>query len=180
MTYFFTSDQHFGHNNILKYSNRPFTSIQDHDEELIKRHNEIVTNNDVVIHAGDFTLIPSSRTVYKLYVNRLLGQHIFLKGSHDRWLSHNNYLFHKTIEKQHVVVCHYAMRTWHRSHYNAFHLYGHSHGKLAGIGKSIDIGVDTNDFYPYSFDQVAEIMKNKPDNFNFIKKENRNEACVDN
>ena len=29
-----------------------------------------------------------------------------------------------------VVLCHYAMRVWDRSHYGSWHLYGHSHGNL--------------------------------------------------
>ena len=61
------------------------------------------------------------------------------------------------------------MRVWARSHYNSIHLYGHSHGRLDGIGKSMDIGVDTNNFYPYSLDDILKIMKTKPDNPNIIK-----------
>ena len=38
-----------------------------------------------------------------------------------------------------------------------------------------NIGVDNNNFYPVSFDELVEIMKNQPDNFNLIKKEKTNE-----
>jgi calcineurin-like phosphoesterase family protein len=61
------------------------------------------------------------------------------------------------------------MRTWEKSHYNSWHLFGHSHGKLPSFGKSFDIGVDTNDFYPYSFDEVKKIMDKLPDNFNLVR-----------
>ena len=50
----------------------------------------------------------------------------------------------------HIVVCHYAMRVWPRSHYNSWMLYGHSHGKLAPQRKQWDIGIDNNNFYPIS------------------------------
>jgi calcineurin-like phosphoesterase family protein len=69
-------------------------------------------------------------------------------------------------------VCHYAMRTWARSHYNSYQLHGHSHGRLEPIGKQWDIGVDNNDFYPVSLDGIAEIMSKRPDNPNFIGKKN--------
>jgi calcineurin-like phosphoesterase family protein len=52
---------------------------------------------------------------------------------------------------------------------NSWQLYGHSHGKLAPIGKQWDIGVDNNNFYPVSFNKICEIMVDRPDNPNFVK-----------
>ena len=53
MTYF-TSDLHFGHENILRFDKRPFSSIKEHDEELIKRWNAKVKPGDTVYILGDF------------------------------------------------------------------------------------------------------------------------------
>jgi len=169
--YWFTSDQHFGHFNIIKYCERPFSSIQEHDEELIKNHNEVVGKQDIIIHAGDFTLINNKERVYKDYINRLKGNHVFLRGSHDYWLPKSTQsIFEKEIDGHFIVVCHYAMRVWARSHWNSFMVYGHSHGKLEPVGKQHDIGVDNNNFYPVSFEQVIEIMKTRSDNFNLVKR----------
>ena len=55
-TFFFTADEHYGHANIIKYCGRPFTSADEMDAEIIRRHNEMVGPKDVVVHAGDFTL----------------------------------------------------------------------------------------------------------------------------
>ena len=167
--YFFSADFHLGHANIIKYCNRPFTSVEEMDEEIIKRFNSVVTSKDITIHAGDFTLA-KKEIAYK-YVQRLNGQNIFLKGSHDYWLkgTHHHEIWEKLIDGTYVVVGHYSMRVWPRSHYGSFNLFGHSHGKLEPIGKQWDVGVDTNDFYPYSFDQIKEIMKSRPDNLNLIK-----------
>jgi len=169
--YFFTSDEHYGHANIIKYCDRPFNSVEEMDTEIIKRHNSVVSSGDTTIHAGDFTLINDRVKVYNVYVNRLNGTHIFLKGSHDKWLhSQSCKIWEKTIEGRFIVVCHYSMRVWHRSHYNSWQLYGHSHGKLAPEGQQWDIGVDNNNFYPLSFDEICVIMQDRPDNFNFINK----------
>lgn len=164
MTYFFTADQHFGHRNIIEYCNRPFDSLEEMDKELIARHNSVVSPKDRVVHAGDFCL--KSKYATESYIKQLNGQHTFLKGSHDNWLG--KYwplqIWEKKIEGQYITVCHFAMRRWPKSHYGTWHLYGHSHGELPPEGKSWDVGVDNNDFYPVSFEQICEIMASRPDN----------------
>ena len=169
--YFFTADQHFGHSRIREFCARPFCSVVEMDEEIIRRHNEVVKAEDVVVHGGDFTLKPSFKEAMK-YAEQLNGDHIFVVGSHDAWLknTHHHEIWQKTIEGQHIVVCHYAMRVWPKSHYGSWQFFAHSHGGLEPQGKQHDIGVDNNNFYPNSFDKLKEIMKNRPDNFNLVKK----------
>jgi calcineurin-like phosphoesterase family protein len=175
--YFFTADEHYGHVNIIRFCNRPFENSFEMDNEIIRRHNEVVTNEDTVIHGGDVSLHSNTNFVFEKYISKLNGKnHIFIKGSHDKWLRENkySYIWENNIQGQFIIVCHYAMRVWARSHYNSWQLYGHSHGKLNSVGKQWDIGVDNNNFYPVSFNQLVEIMKKQPDNFNLIKKD-RNE-----
>lgn len=171
MSYFFTADEHYNHTNIIKYSNRPFSSIEEMAEELIRRHNEIVTKIDITVHAGDFCWLSKTGDVYKYYINRLNGNHIFVKGDHDRWVKGRaaGHLWQKRIDSIHVVVTHWSMRVWPRSHYNSWNLYGHSHGRLEGVGKAMDVGVDTHNYYPYSWDEIKAIMADKPDNFNLVR-----------
>jgi calcineurin-like phosphoesterase family protein len=184
--YFFTADEHYGHARIIKYCNRPFENVGEMDEILIDNHNSVVGKNDTVVHAGDFAFGAHSK-----HLNRLNGMHhIFLKGSHDRWLRPipgsltvsiksegkktgpflRSSIWEKTIEGYYIVVCHYAMRVWARSHYNSWQLYGHSHGRLAPIGKQWDIGVDNNNYFPVSFEELKKIMESRPDNPNFISR----------
>ena len=166
--YFFTADQHYGHKNIIKYCQRPFNVLDEMDEILIQNHNEIIKKNETIIHAGDFAWVKTHSQANK-YINRLNGNHIFLKGSHDKWMKGKNQIWEKIIYGKFIVICHYAMRTWARSHFNSWHLYGHTHGGLEPQGKSWDIGVDNNNFYPVSFNQIVKIMKDRPDNFNLVK-----------
>jgi calcineurin-like phosphoesterase family protein len=46
------------------------------------------------------------------------------------------------------------MQVWYRSNQGSWHLFGHSHGKLKGIGLSFDVGVDCTEFTPLSLEQV--------------------------
>lgn len=141
------------------------------NEELIYRHNSIVKEKDITIHAGDFMLMKDKIAAEKI-IKRLNGKHIFLMGSHDEWLKNNprnaGYILEQNFNGHFIVICHYAMRTWHRSHYNSWHLYAHSHGHLPSIGKSMDIGVDCNNYYPFSLDQIISLMEVKEDNPNLV------------
>ena len=67
---YFTSDHHFGHTNILKYSNRPFNSVEEMDEELIKRWNSKVQPNDIVYHLGDVAMTKNPEGIGDI-LNRL-------------------------------------------------------------------------------------------------------------
>jgi uncharacterized protein len=62
-----------------------------------------------------------------------------------------------------VVICHYAMRVWNRSHHGAWHRYGHSHGNLPDTPTSLsmDVGVDTHDFRRWRFDEINLLMTEK-------------------
>ena len=165
---YFTADEHYGHENIIKYCNRPFKNADEMDRELIKNHNEIVGDSDTVYHLGDFTLAP--KNIAYQYLDKLNGNHIMIRGSHDMWMdSGYKEIIYLRIDGQLIVLCHYAMRTWQASHYNSWQLYGHSHGTLEGIGKQFDVGVDVHGFKPISLDLVKEIMKSQPDNVNLIK-----------
>ena len=59
---FFTSDHHFGHTNIIRFSERPFKTIEEMDDELINRWNEKVSSSDIVYHLGDISLARPERT----------------------------------------------------------------------------------------------------------------------
>ena len=166
MNTFFTADNHFGHTNILRFTNRPFSSVEEMDEELIKRWNERIKVNDLVYHLGDFSLL-SHKYVNK-YFDRLNGKINLVPGGHDkRWIRHANNFENVTIlpalvtikhNSFPIVLCHYPMLTWDRSHYGSIHFHGHSHGAIPNEGNRMDVGVDTNDFYPYKLDEIMEII----------------------
>jgi len=169
--YFWTADQHFGHANVLRFSNRPFDDLHHMHKELTKRHNEVVSPQDITIHVGDFALVNNKAKAYE-YLSKLNGQHILLRGSHDKWMDKTYHeIWEKTIEGKHIIACHYAMLTFPRSHYDSWQVFGHSHGRLQHplLGKQYDVGVDNNDYYPVSFEQLKEIMSGLPDNFNSLK-----------
>lgn len=139
------------------------------DEVIIANNNEIVKTNDVVVHCGDFTLHGSQFA--ERIIRRLNGIHVFVTGSHDRWMENIShvidgrpislpgYVYERKMEGIYLVACHYAMRVWPRSHYGSIQVYGHTHGRLEGLGRQLDVGVDSNNFYPISLEYVKEVTK---------------------
>ncbi len=173
MNYFFTSDEHYGHANVIRFNNRPFKDVYDMTERLIENHNSKVSDssNNTTIHCGDFHWSNTRKEAQKV-IDRLNGNHVFLMGSHDKWLKNSPH--HETwehrINGQPVICGHYSMRVWAKSHYGSWHLFGHSHGKLGSFGKSFDCGVDSHDYFPLTFDEVRGIMDTLDDNFNLRRK----------
>ena len=82
MKRYLIADTHFGHSNIIEYENRPFSSVQEMDEYLIKLWNSIVKNNDLVYVLGDFTLSRRMNVIKEL-IRQLQGRKILIMGNHD-------------------------------------------------------------------------------------------------
>lgn len=79
---FFTSDLHFGHENIIRYCNRPFDSVEDMNRALIENWNDSVTDVDEVWILGDVAM---GQIVSNLpLVSELNGHKILVAGNHDR------------------------------------------------------------------------------------------------
>jgi calcineurin-like phosphoesterase family protein len=77
---FFTSDHHFSHANIIRYCNRPFASVEEMDQELIRRWNQTVSPDDTVYYLGDFSL---SLAAVESITPQLYGRKILIMGNHD-------------------------------------------------------------------------------------------------
>lgn len=79
MKYFFIGDTHDGHSKILDI--RPFKTIEEQREILIKNWNYIVRDDDIVFHMGDIAF--ESRSKQREFLSQLRGHKILIKGNHD-------------------------------------------------------------------------------------------------
>ncbi len=166
MTVWFTSDTHFGHANIIRYSERPFGGVDEMDRVLAARWNEVVRPDDTVWHLGD-VVFRNDRPATE-YLERLNGEKHLVWGNHDAtevrswrgWASSQAYAEIK-VEGMRLMLFHYAMRVWNRSHHGAVHLYGHSHNSLSGDSQCCDVGVDNPawDYRPVSLAQIMRFLE---------------------
>ena len=180
---FFTSDTHFGHENILKYCKRPFSSIDEHDDELIRRWNDKVPENGIVFHLGDVAFGNKKRT--EDILNQLNGEIYLIIGNHDwRYVVSEHKNRFKEITQQmnmnicgrHVILNHYPFLAFsgsYRGEKATYQLFGHVHtSKYTDEGldqqrmkflfpTQYDVGVDNNDFTPVSWKEVDQIINNQ-------------------
>lgn len=178
---FFTADNHFYHENIIKYCNRPFDDVEEMNEALIYNWNNTIKKDDDVIIGGDFIHSGNLQIVHAL-LDRLNG---------DKWLTFGNHDYQNKFERDEICkrfnyhcwdamdfsveddevedgylkfhVSHFPCEYWTRG---AIHLHGHIHsGPLStSIEKvnfkptRLDIGVDNHNYFPISYEQVKVII----------------------
>lgn len=174
MNTYFSSDTHYSHRNILRYDKRPFDTIEEHDEELLRLHNSTVGKKDHYYFLGDFCF--GKPEYAESILKRMNGVKYFIQGNHDKHMialykTYGTFLGHMDIVKingQEITLSHYAMRVWNRSHHNAWMLYGHSHDVLEETpwGRSMDVGVQSayrilGEYRPFSFEEIQIILNQR-------------------
>lgn len=83
MRRFVIADTHFGHENIIRYCDRPFESVEQMDEALISNWNKKVQHDDIIWVLGDFAL--GSKDYTKSIIKSLNGRKRLVLGNHDRY-----------------------------------------------------------------------------------------------
>ena len=180
---FFTADTHFGHENIIRFCNRPFVSIEEHDKELIRRWNAKVPKNGIVFHLGDVGFGDTKR-IHDI-LTELNGSIYLVIGNHD-WrniVSQHAWRFRELTQQINmkigdtfILLNHYPMLCYagtYRKENPTYQLFGHVHTSPysnAGLDTprldmlfptQYDVGVDNNDFTPISWKEVNEKIKSQ-------------------
>lgn len=123
MTDFVIGCTHFGHANIIKLSDRPFSSIEDMDEKMIAAWNETVRPKDRVIHLGDFAY--KAKDPYA-YLNRLNGEIIRVQGNHDPKGWGERYM-ELRVNRRKICFFHHPIEEWDSWYHGSLHIHCHTH-----------------------------------------------------
>jgi calcineurin-like phosphoesterase family protein len=154
-------DTHFGHSRVLKFnSGRPFGSIEEHDEVLIKNWNETVHKKDKIIHSGDVSFYGKEKT--KEIIGRLNGYKILIIGNHDssksvKWWYDVGFdeVCRYSFIRNGIIFSH-CIEPNNNSYYN---IHAHLHNQI-GSGYNHDklfcTSVDMNNFKPF---RIVDILK---------------------
>lgn len=82
-TTWFSSDIHFGHDNVIGFCNRPFKDKEEMKEVIIANHNKLVKPEDLVVHVGDMFFCHSAEEMAET-LKRMNGRKILVRGNHDQ------------------------------------------------------------------------------------------------
>src|SRR6266496_2167663 len=132
----FSTDWHLRHKNILRFDKRPFTSIEEHDNTIMKNVMRQLEGGDNFYYMGDLCFANKKTTEGYLSTLASSGANLFfIKGNHDKsdtislYQKYGVYLGEQkriNVCGQDIVLNHFKMFIWDKSHHGAWHLYGHS------------------------------------------------------
>ena len=137
----YISDWHYGHKNVLAYDARPFTTVDEMNEELIRLWNKVTMPEDTVYMLGDMFWCRSGQAYEVL--QELNGDIVLVRGNHDSWVKTKCRNRFKDIvdyvEVQeltpsgnltNVALMHYALPSFKNAYYGAYHFYGYVHNSF--------------------------------------------------
>lgn len=169
MNIYFTSDTHFGHENIISYCQRPFTNVEEMNRALIANWNATVQKNDTVYHLGDFFM--GKKSEWRSIREQLNGKIILIAGNHDPEQARQ--LFTEVYEELYIELaqtifwlCHYPYKELDYHGRNKcirpepiqtfdYALCGHVHNRWLTNQHCFNVGVDVHHYRPIS---LAELL----------------------
>ncbi|MYM56978.1 metallophosphoesterase [Thalassovita mangrovi] len=165
MSHWFTADPHFGHENVIRFCNRPFSSVEEMDAHILKAYQARVLLDDDLWILGDFTAGKTTnegREKLRDLFSRIPGRRHLITGNHDRpWIRELPWdsvrdMADILIDGQRLFLFHYPMITFPGARRGALQLFGHVHNNWPGSRNSVNVGVDLWNFQPASLSEIKQ------------------------
>lgn len=166
---FYISDTHFCHANILRFTGddgefiRPhFSSVEEMNEYIIQKWNEVVSPKDKVYHLGD-VIMSTARYRFEEILPRLNGEKILIKGNHDNARPSMYLDYFKDIRSE-VMKKHPNSRKIIFSHRPILlsentldlNVHGHTHQNVVQNNRYLNICVEHTGYAPISWNKIVE------------------------
>ena len=175
MRKFYIADIHFGHANIIRLCNRPFSSVNEMNQVIIQNWNNRVLNDDIVYIIGDISFRCNTKESISMIAS-LKGKKVLITGNHDITNLKNpefrtcfseivdmKTIFDESVQKK-VVLCHYPIVEWDGYFKGNYLVYGHIHNNISNyaykcmslLDTALNAGVDINNFMPVTMKELIE------------------------
>tara|TARA_E500000331_G_C17223220_1_gene699118 strand:+ start:622 stop:1275 length:654 start_codon:yes stop_codon:yes gene_type:complete len=169
---YFISDCHFGHKNIIKYMNRPFSSAREMNDSMVKSWNSVVSKNDTVYLVGDAFLCDEKCA--SQIMQKLNGYKILIAGNHDRsektmlGMGFNEYhreLSYSFGDIGEALMKHYPLpdSVIKEKGYD-FLIHGHLHRPPHTQGLKVNVAADLINFIPKSSGYIRDLLAHATSN----------------
>lgn len=152
-----TSDTHFFHKNIIKYTNRPFHSVEEMNMTMIENWNKTVKVDDIIFHLGDFAL-GDENTIRDLLTS-LNGRKILIQGNHDikkpvfyRNLGFSEVYKYPIFYQSQIILSHKPQLQIIGTTLLNFH--GHIHEKENVSSQHFNLSVEQTNYTPIQLDRL--------------------------
>lgn len=163
MKKWFIADTHFSHTNIIKYTGRPFATIEEMDRTLIENWNHSVKKEDQVFFLGDFGMGDVEHL--QSICCQLNGNKVCIRGNHDANPNRMYRIgFSVVLEAAFVKIGQHIVELIHVPSYPApashFQLHGHVHEKRPNklIENQLNLCVEVWEYKPVSEKAILSIL----------------------
>ena len=177
MNAFVTSDQHFGHEKIIDYAHRPFSSLEEMNLAMVEGWNAVVGDEDLVWHLGDLFWTPEAAREFGPMLKGSINL-LNMPWHHDgHWLFEVDQAEIPNIrlvspiqvtawreysrDGKHplfVTMTHFPMEEWQASYHGGIHIHGHTHTPGLGHGPHrFNVCVDATGFVPLNIESIFEL-----------------------
>lgn len=152
---FVISDTHFGHTNMAL--NRGFNSVEEHDELIVSRWNNVITKRDTVYILGDITM---EKANYEI-LDRLKGYKKVVLGNHDQPQHVRNLLQHVnsvcgSYTYKNCILTHIPIHVESLERYR-YNVHGHLHEEHLLDDRYINTCCEVQDYTPYNLRLLIEL-----------------------
>jgi calcineurin-like phosphoesterase family protein len=167
---FFTSDNHYFHENIIKYCNRPFSNSVEMNQQMVHKWNELVSPDDWGIFVGDLSAgLKGRHAELKEIIQSLNGRKILIRGNHDHqpndWYIESGFLaVFDFLNLDGVILSHYPIqeligKNLDISAFGSYELviHGHVHANTPNFEKHFNVAADRNNFIPWSYQEIIPL-----------------------
>ena len=178
----FYSDPHFGHGKISQLAGRGFHDVEDMNEGLIERYNDLVGPSDLCLWLGDCFFLPAHEA--ETIMDRLNGYKLLIRGNHDRsaaWMTGIG--FELVAEELRMKIAGRRVRLSHypyegtKTHTRPKEIpglphpkkvkgevlvHGHTHSPAKVSGNMVHAGCDAWDLSPVPYEDLAQLIGELP------------------
>lgn len=182
MNIWFSSDLHFGHENILKKfcpTTRLGNTVDEMDQIIVDNIRRLVQEGDQLYWLGDIFFYKDVMKAHDI-MDQLPVVPKLIWGNHDELIANSLSLQQRfeilghwadvKINGRKVILHHFPTFEWHKMWAGAYHLYGHVHSRYGELehpamtGRCMDVGIDSRpgrDMTMWSWNEIDAILSKR-------------------